>query len=127
MQLSWEAFYNSIPEKFDTAAGGYLPQFLIQPGTNGQAFFVEVPLDYSGPVPDSYEVAELPPCTYLYFNGMPFENQEDFPVAIGILNEAIKNYPFERFGWKRSEKEPYLGMGEEPETGARSAVPVEML
>jgi Transcriptional regulator containing an amidase domain and an AraC-type DNA-binding HTH domain len=34
----WEGIYNSIPEKFDTAAGGRLPLFLVQPDTNGQAF-----------------------------------------------------------------------------------------
>ncbi|HBR32766.1 MAG TPA: AraC family transcriptional regulator, partial [Clostridiales bacterium] len=50
----WEGFYNSIPEKFDTAAGGLLPRFLIQPSTNGQAFFVEVPMDYDKPIPDKY-------------------------------------------------------------------------
>lgn len=120
----WEGFYNSIPEKFDTAAGGRLPEFLIQPGTNGQAFFVEIPLNYNKPIPDVYEIAELPSCTYLYFNGMPFEDQNDFPIAIGILNEAIENYPFERFGWEKSVNAPYLGMGAEAETGARSAIPV---
>ena len=123
----WEGFYNSIPEKFDTAAGGRLPKFLIRPDTNGQAFFVEVPLDYSKPIPNGYEIAELPPCTYLYFNGMTFEDQNNFPIAIGILNEAIENYPYERLGWKKSDNAPYLGMGAEAETGARSAVPVEKL
>ncbi len=121
----WEGFYNSIPEKFDTAAGGRLPKFLVQPDTNGQAFFVEVPLTYSKPIPNGYEIAELPPCTYLYFNGMPFEDQNDFPIAIGIVNEAIENYPFERFGWEKSDNAPYLGMGAEAQTGARSAVPVK--
>ncbi|NLO70009.1 MAG: helix-turn-helix transcriptional regulator [Porphyromonadaceae bacterium] len=123
----WEGFYNSIPEKYDTAAGGRLPKFLIQPDTNGQAFFVEVPFDYSKSIPNGYEIAELPPCTYLYFNGMPFEDHNDFPIAIGILNEAIENYPYERLGWKKSDNVPYLGMGAEAETGARSAVPVEKL
>lgn len=121
----WEGFYNSIPEKLDTAAGGRLPKFLVQPDTNGQAFFVEVPLTYSKPIPNGYEIAELPPCTYLYFNGMPFEDQNDFPIAIGIVNEAIENYPFERFGWEKSDNAPYLGMGAEAQTGARSAVPVK--
>lgn len=123
----WEGFFNSIPEKFDTAASGRLPKFLIRPGTNGLAFFVEVPLDYCKPVPDGYEIAELPPCTYLYFNGMPFDDPNDFPIAIGILNEAIKNYPFEKFGWEKSDDAPFLGMGAEPETGARSAVPVKKI
>jgi len=123
----WEGFYNSIPEKFDTAAGGRLPKFLILPDTNGMAFFVEVPLDYSKPVPKEYEIADLPPCTYLYFNGMPFEDPNDFSIAIGILNEAIENYPFEKFGWEISDEGPYLGMGAKPETGARAAVPVRKI
>ncbi|HOL92257.1 MAG TPA: AraC family transcriptional regulator [Clostridiales bacterium] len=121
----WEGFFNSIPEKLDTAAGGRLPKFLVKPGTNGNAFYVEVPLDYCKPVPDGYEIAELPPCTYLYFTGMPYEDPNDFPIAIGIVNEAIENYPFERFGWERSDDGPYLGMGAAPDTGARTAVPVK--
>lgn len=122
---AWEGFYNSIPEAFDSAAGGRLPSFLIRPGTSGNAFFVEVPIEYEKPLPEEYEIAELPPCTYLYFNGMPFEDPNDFCVAIEILNKAIEAYPFERFGWKKSDKAPYLGMGAEAETGARTAVPVE--
>ncbi|MDR1094599.1 MAG: hypothetical protein LBL66_10685 [Clostridiales bacterium] len=121
----WARFYNGIPEKLDVAAGGKLPKGLIEPGTSGNAFFVEVPSDYAKPIPDGYEIAELPPCTYLCFNGLPFEDQKDFPIAIGILNEAIETYPFERFGWKKSDNAPYLGMGAEAETGARTAVPVE--
>ena len=123
----WEGFYNSIPEKLDTAAGGRLPASLVKPGTGGHGFFVEVPLDYGKPLADGYEIAELPPCTYLYFNGMPYENPDDFSIAIGILNEAIEHYPFERFGWKKSDGAPYLGMGAEADTGARTAVPVEKI
>jgi hypothetical protein len=92
-----------------------------------QAFFVEVPIDYDKPLPKGYEIAEIPPCTYLYFNGMPYEDSNDFCEAIGILNEAISNYPFEKFGWKKSENAPYLGMGAEAQTGARTAVPVEKI
>ena len=79
--------------------------------TGENAFFIEVPLTYDKPLPDGYEIAVLPPCTYLYFNGMPFEDQNDFCIAIGIINEAIETYPFERFGWKKSDNAPYLGMG----------------
>jgi len=121
----WEGFYNSIPEKFDTAAGCHLPRFLVKPGTSGSAFCVEVPLDYNKPIPEGYESAELPPCTYLYFTGMPYDDPNDFCVAIGIVNEAVGAYPFERFGWKRSENGPDLGMGADAETGARFAMPVE--
>ncbi len=123
----WEGFYNSIPEKLDTAAGGRLPTSLIKSGLGENGFFVEVPLNYNKPIPEGYEIAELPPCTYLYFNGMPFEDQNDFPIAIGILNEAIEKYPFERFNLEISNDAPYMGMGAEAITGARAAVPVEKL
>ncbi|MDR2686244.1 MAG: AraC family transcriptional regulator [Oscillospiraceae bacterium] len=121
----WEGYYKSIPEAFDSGAGGRLPPHLVKPGTGGDVFFVEVPLDYGKPIPEGYETAELPPCTYLYFCGMPFEDQNDFPAAIGIMNEAVENYPFGRFGWKRSNRSPDLGMGAEAETGARFAAAVE--
>ncbi len=123
----WEGIYNSIPEKYDTAAGGRLPSFLIQPGMGSDAFFVEVPSNFSKPIPEGYEIAELPSCTYLYFNGMPYADPKDFCVAIGILNEAIQAYPFDQFGWKKSNNAPFLGMGAKAETGARAAVPVEKL
>jgi AraC-like DNA-binding protein len=70
----WEGFYNSILEKMDSAAGGRLPASLMDSNLGSNAFFVEVPLSYDKPLPDGYEIAELPPCTYLYFNGMPYEN-----------------------------------------------------
>lgn len=123
----WEGLFNSIPEKLDTAAGGPLPKSLVGPGTGTDAFFVEVPLDYCKPIPEGYEVADLPPCTYLYFCGMPYEDENDFPIAIGIVYEAIRYYPYERFGWKKSDKAPFLGMGAETDTGARAAMPVESL
>jgi AraC-like DNA-binding protein len=69
----WEGFYNSIPEKLDSAAGGRLPASLQNPDLGSSAFFVEVPVDYDKPLPDGYEIADLPPCTYLYFNGWMFD------------------------------------------------------
>lgn len=123
----WEGIFNSIPEKFDTAAGGSLPKFLRKPNSPGNAFFVEVPIDYNKPIPEGYEITEIPQCTYLYFTGMPYQDPDDFCIAIDIVNEAIENYPFNQFGWEISEDGPYLGMGADTKTGARSAVPVKRI
>lgn len=123
----WEGLLNSIPEKFDTAAGGQLPRHLVAPGTGGHAFMVEVPLGYDKSLPEGYEISDLPPCTYLYFCGMPFDDLNDFPIAIGILNEAMEQYPLEKFGWRRSDSAPELGMGTGAGTGARAAMPVERI
>lgn len=84
-------------------------------------------MEYNKSLPDGYEIAELPPCTHLYFNEMPYEDQNDFCIAIGILNDDIENYPFEQFGWKKSDSAPVLGMVAEAETGVWTAVPVEKI
>mgnify|MGYP006900624759 FL=1 len=84
-------------------------------------------MEYDKPIPEGYEIADLPACTYLYFQGMPFDDQNDFPIAIGIVNEAVESYPYAQYGWKRSDNGPVLGMGAEAETGARTAVPVEKM
>lgn len=104
-----------------------LPEFLGRPEAGEFGFFVEVPADYNKPLPEKYEMAELPPCAYLYFTGMPYEDPNDFPEAIGAVAEAARAYPFEKFGWKQCVKGPSMNLGAEPETGARWAVPVEKL
>jgi AraC-like DNA-binding protein len=121
----WEGYYNSIPERFTQAAGGILPGQLVAPGTSGSAFLVEVPLTYDKPIPQGYEIAELPQCTYLYFCGMPYEDENDFCIAIDILNEAIENYPFERMGWRKSDNAPCMGLGADTKHGAEGYVAVE--
>jgi AraC-like DNA-binding protein len=123
----WEGYYNSIPEKFTAAAWGDLPKQLVTPGTGGSAFFVEVPLAYDKPIPQGYEIAELPPCTYLYFCGMPYEDENDFCIAIDILNEAVEQYPFERMGWRESSIAPNMLLGADTKLGAEGYVPVEQV
>lgn len=58
---------------------------------------------------------------------MPFDDENDFCEAIGILSEAIAAYPFEKFGWRKSDDIPDLGMGAQAKTGARAAIPVEKI
>ena len=73
MGCDWEGLFNSILEKFDTAALITLPQNLIKPDTGNKAAGVEVPANYSKPIPAGYEIIDLPPCTMLYFQGQKFE------------------------------------------------------
>jgi hypothetical protein len=124
---AWEDFYNQLEDKFDTAAGGRLPDALIESEKGTDAFFVEVPLSFDQAIPAGYEVAILPPATYLYFQGMPFEDTDAFPNAIGVVNEAIEHYPYAKYGWVRSTDAPVLGMGASPHTGARTAIPVRKI
>lgn len=126
MGCDWEGLLNSIPEKLDRAALLTLPRRLTTSGASGCAAGVEVPADYAKPLPAGYEAIDLPPCTMLYFQGMPFENDEDFCTAIEIVVQAIANYPLEQYGLALdSETAPRFNFGAEAKTGAKMAFPVK--
>ena len=125
MGCEWEGFFNSISEKFGTAALLTLPQNLITAGTGNTASGIEIPLNYNKPVPAGYDIIELPPCTMLYFAGAPFEDENDFSSAIGILWELMDNYNSKFYGWEYApELAPYCNFGT-PENRALMARPVK--
>lgn len=126
MGCDWEGLLNSIPEKLDRAALLTLPGPLVRPGTSGCAAGVEVPAGYAKPLPAGYEAVDLPPCTMLYFQGMPYENEEDFCTAIEIVAEAIAHYPLAQYGLALdSEAAPRFNFGAEARIGAKMAFPVK--
>ena len=128
MGCDWDGLFNSISEKFDTPALLTLPPNLIKPGTGNTASGVEVPLDYSKPIPAGCEAIELPPCTMLYFQGASFEDENDFGEAIGLLWELMDAYDPKLYGFEyKPELAPYFNFGAGAKTGARMAVPVEKL
>jgi len=121
----WEGILNSIPEKFAPAALLTLPQALVTMGSSDTAAGVEVPADYSKPIPDGYDIIDLQPCTMLFFNGAPYDNEEDFCIAIDIVWEAVDNYNPEMYGWQTaSELAPRFNFGADEKQGARMAIPV---
>jgi AraC family transcriptional regulator len=79
--------------------GMWLPANLQKPGTSVYAQGVEMPLDYSGPVPEGYELIELPACKMMVFQGQPYDD-EKFEEAIGSVWEMIKQYNPELYGFK---------------------------
>lgn len=128
MGCDWEGIFNSIPEKFDSAALLTLPPNLIKPGTGSIASGVEIPLDYSKQIPANTDVIELPPCTMLYFQGPSFEDEKDFREAIGTLWGIIDNYDPTQYGWQYAlELAPYFNFGASAKIGARMARPVKRL
>ena len=121
----WEGILNSIPEKLAPAALLTLPQSLVTKETSDTAAGVEVPIDYSKPVPEGYDVIELKPCTMLFFNGSPYDNEEDFCIAIDIVWEAVDNYNPGMYNWQAApELAPRFNFGADEKQGARIAIPV---
>lgn len=123
----WEGLLNSIKEKLDTAALIELPDILLKESYSRIAAGVEVPLDYPFEIPE-YETCELPEGLYLCFQSEPYENEDDFAIAINCVDRAIDKYDFPRFGYKiAKEKAPTFNYGAQPENGARIAIPVEKI
>lgn len=100
MGCDWEGLFNSVQTKFDTAAILKLPKFLQKDGFSEIASGIEVPMEYDGKIPDGCEVAELEPCEMLYFQSEPFENEEDFGIAMGNVTNAIKKYNPTQYGYE---------------------------
>ena len=65
----------------------WLPEQYRPEGTSQYVQGVEVSSDYSGPVPEGFDVIQLPAASYLMFQGEPFE-EEDFCQAIQMVQTA---------------------------------------
>jgi len=126
MGCEWEGLLDSIPEKFDAPALLTLPPNLVKPGTSNTAAGVEVPRDYAKPLPAGYDMIDLPPCTMLYFIGAPYENEDDFCVAIKIAAAAMEAYDPAPFGWEFAlELAPRFNFGSSAAGGAKLAAPLK--
>ena len=121
----WHGILNSVAEKFDTCALLTLPPSLVKDGTSNIAGGIEVPFDYAKSLPEGYELINLPACKMMYFLGAPFEHEQDFGEAIGIVFEAIENYQPEMYGYRYApDIAPHFNFGTGAQSGAKMAVPV---
>ena len=111
------ALYESI--------GMWLPEKLRAPGTSEYCQGVEVAADYAGPVPEGYDLMDLPPCKYLVFQGEPFVD-EQFEEAITAVWDAIDRFDPRRFGWEwAAEDGPRFQLEPRGERGYIEARPVK--
>ena len=96
----------------------WLPSKHILPGTSEYVQGVEVSTDYSGQIPDGFDVVELPKCKYLMFQGEPFE-EENFEEAIKEIWAAIEKYNPSSIGYTWDKANPRIQL--EP-IGARGYI-----
>lgn len=95
---------SSIKEAIYEPIGMWLPENLRKPGTSVYAQGVEVPEDYSGEVPEGFDLIDLPPCKMMVFQGQPYDD-EKFDEAIGDVWEAMKNYNPEVYGFEWADED----------------------
>ena len=94
----------SIKEALYEPVGLWLPDEMIPKGTSKYAQGVEVLYDYSGQVPEGFDIIDLQPCKMMIFQGPPFEDEE-FEEAIHDLRDVMKSYNPEIYGFKWTEQD----------------------
>ncbi len=104
----------------------WLPKHLRKPVTNEYVQGVEVEPDYSGTVPEGFEIMELPASTYLLFRGEPFD-QDDYAEAIGEIWDAEKKYDPAFIGYEWDDMNPRIQLEPVGERGYIELVPVKKI
>lgn len=89
----------SIHEAVEEPMGLWLPKKLIPEGTSSYVQGVEVPMDYSGVIPEGFEIMELEPCKMMIFQG-PSYDDADFEEEIVAVKEAIEKYDPTIYGYR---------------------------
>jgi len=82
----------------------WLPTTMRPEGTSEYVQGVEVPDDYEEPVPDGFELVDLPPCKMLVFQGPPFAD-EDFEEAIVGMWAVMNAYRPETYGFQWADED----------------------
>ncbi len=104
----------------------WLPEHLRKPVTNEYVQGVEVEPDYSGTIPEGFEIIDLPAATYLLFRGEPFK-EEDYVSAITEIWDAEKKYNPEFIGYAWDDKNPRIQLEPRGERGYIELVPVKKI
>ena len=85
----------------------WLPEQFKKPNTSTYVQGVEVPTDYTGPVPKGFDVIELPAANYLMFQGEPFA-EEDYCDAISAVQQAMNGYDPDIIGYRWDDSNPRI-------------------
>ena len=102
----------------------WLPKEFRKPASNEYVQGVEVEADYNGPIPEEFEIIDLPSSTYLLFRGEPFKD-EDYAVAINEIWDAEKKYNPEFIGFEWDDKNPRIQLEPVGKRGYIELVPVK--
>ena len=101
----------------------WLPPKYKKPGTSTYVQGVETAVDYDGPVPESFDVIQLPPAEYLMFQGEPFR-EEDYCQAILALRSAVEKYDPSVIGYEWDRENPRIQLEPRGRRGYIELLPV---
>ncbi|MBN2878388.1 MAG: helix-turn-helix transcriptional regulator [Clostridia bacterium] len=107
--------------------GMWLPKRMRAKGTSEYVQGVEVPADYSGAVPEGYELISLDACKVMIFQGPKYE-EENFQEEIGKVMDAIDEYDPAPFGFLWADEDaPRFQYAPEGNRGYIEGRPVKLI
>lgn len=95
----------SIKQALGEPVGLWLPKAMIAQGTSEYVQGVEIAVDDQNPVPEGFDVIDLPAATYLRFQSEPFA-EEDYEAAIDEVWTAIKKFDPATAGFVWDDQNP---------------------
>jgi hypothetical protein len=98
----------SIKEALYEPVGMWLPKQYRPKNTSEYAQGVEVPYDYSGEVPEGFDIIGLPETKLMVFQGEPYDD-DNFRDEVGAVMRLIENYDPTNYGYEwASENGPRI-------------------
>lgn len=94
----------------------WLPEKYKKPSTSTYVQGVEADWDFSGVVPEGFDVIALPEAKYLLFQGEPFK-EEDYCEAILALQHAMNRYDPSVIGYEWDDENPRIQLEPRGERG----------
>ena len=85
----------------------WLPEKYKKPNTSTYVQGVEVETDYTGIIPEGFDVIHLPEADYLMFQGQPFR-EEDYCQAIQAVQHAMDSYDPTVIGYRWDDDNPHI-------------------
>jgi len=100
--IPWE-IASKIKEALYEPVGVWLPENMRPEGTGVYAHGVELPADYNDPIPEGFEIIDLPPCKMLIFQGEPYDD-EVYDEAITSLWDRIAVFNPVVYGYEYADE-----------------------
>ncbi|MDY3927843.1 MAG: AraC family transcriptional regulator [Clostridia bacterium] len=94
----------------------WLPDSMKTPGTSTYVQGVETEADFSGDIPEGFDVISLPEAEYIMFQGEPFA-EEDYCEAITALQQAMNSYDPSFIGYSWDDENPRIQLEPRGERG----------
>lgn len=94
----------------------WLPEAYQKPGTSVYVQGVEVDFDYSGTIPEGFDLISLPEAEYLAVQGEPFK-EEDYAQAILSVQYSLEHYDPAIIGYEWDSENPRIQLEPRGERG----------